>query len=150
MIDNKYKMEKCKEFFDNLSVLLWSTHNTMGSCNRDASAYLVPIGTENLVTYKSKPKDSFRISDHWNWYANTKKNADVNYVQCNSVDLPKPTSRLSPNKASKPIFGCQVAIFCDDEKYHCVYGDCFDERNNTWNWIESDPQIVADRLLRGE
>jgi len=58
------KFYKCKNFFDNLSVLLYSRYNVVKSCNNDRSEYLVPIGTEDQITYHSKPYYSFRVCEY--------------------------------------------------------------------------------------
>ena len=76
------KEQKCKDFFEELSEKLKDTHIVMKSCNKDNSVYLVPKGTEKEVTYYGKPVYSFRISDHWNWKSNLKKNPNPGYVQC--------------------------------------------------------------------
>ena len=74
MINNKeVKIQKCEEYFMILSELLSETHEVVGSCNKDISKYLIPKGTASELTYYSKPKNSVRISDHWNWYANLNK-----------------------------------------------------------------------------
>ena len=85
------KREKCCEFFEKLSDALSGSHAVIKSCNsnsNDISKYLVPFGTENKVSYFGKPVGSFRISDHWNWYANVNKNPNEKYIQCLSVDMP--------------------------------------------------------------
>lgn len=82
------KKAKCTEFFEKLSEALKEDYVVMGSCNQDFSRYLVPVGTESQVSYMEKPENSFRISDHWNWFANVNKCPDEHYIQCLSVDLP--------------------------------------------------------------
>ena len=67
------KQAMCTEFFNDLCNELKDTHTLVKSCNKDYSAYLVPKGTEDQISYSSKPVGSYRISDHWNWYANIKK-----------------------------------------------------------------------------
>jgi len=142
----KEKLNKCNRFFDNMVVLLWSSHNEMGSCNKDASRYLVPSGTENEVTYNSKPRNSLRVSDHWNWYASTKKCSNEHYIQCLSVNAPYARKREAEGKASKPITAIQVCLLGDDDKYHVVYGEKYDKKTKTWTWIESSPQILATEM----
>lgn len=137
------KLEKCREFFNSLAMLLYDAYDVMGSCNVDQTLYLVPSGTQNQVTYSSKPARSFRISDHWNWYANIKKCAKERYIQCWSVDVPYPRRREEPGKASEPRRAIQVAMIGPDGKYHCVYGEFFDRKTKTWGWLEANPVDVA-------
>ncbi len=112
----------CKKYFYELADELSSTHEIVGSCNHDVSLYLIPKGSIGELSYSSKPENSYRFSDHWNWYANVNKNPDENYIQCHNVDLPGPSKRLAPGKASKPVYGVCVAKF-KDGKYHTVCGD---------------------------
>jgi len=137
------EFEKCKEFFNALAMLLWDTHDVMGSCNIDQTLYLVPSGTQDQVTYQRKPARSFRVSDHWNWYANVKKCPNERYIQCWSVDLPYPRRREEPGKASKPRMASQVSVIGKDGKYHVVYGEFFDHKTKTWGWLEANPVDVA-------
>ena len=104
----KEKNTKCEEFFNAIVNMLDGKYERIGSCNRDMSAYLCPIGTTEEVTYHSKPEESFRVSDHWNWYSNTVKCQDVKYIQCYSADLPWARRRPEPNKASRPIMASSV------------------------------------------
>lgn len=142
--DNE-KFEKCVEFFYELAEILHDRYNVVSSCNNDASAYLVPNGTEDQISYTSKPYYSFRVSDHWNWYENTKKCPMEWYVQCLSQDMPRAKKREIPGKASSPRMGMQVCIFGTDKKYNCVYGEFFDRKTQTLGWIESDPAEVAKK-----
>lgn len=133
------KMEQAQDLFNLLADILSDTHVLVESCNQDASAYLVPLGTEDQITYYSKPKNSYRISDHWNWYSNTRKCHDVSYIQCYSEDIPFPRKRERPGKASLPRNGIQVAYFGDDGKYHCIFGDKYDRKTNAWTWVGLNP-----------
>lgn len=142
-MENNEKMARCSEFFSKLSKELESTYEILESCNQDFSKYLVPVGTSDQVTYSSKPDKSFRISDHWNWYANTKKCENPSYIQCLSVDLPWARKRPEEGKPSKPIIGVQVSMIGADGKYHAVYGDCYNRKTKEWSWIENDPVLVA-------
>ena len=94
-MDKKGMMALCMAFFEELSNEL-PNYTVVGSCNKDSSLYLVPNGTEDEITYYSKPAKSFRISDHWNWYANTKKCDNERYIQCLCVDLPYAKRREAP------------------------------------------------------
>lgn len=142
------KIEKCRKFFDELADILQDSHIVYGSCNRDLSAYLVPKGTENQVTYYSKPVGSFRVSDHWNWFSSKKNCKDLNVVQCRSLDMPWCRKRDSknPEMAVKPRIGCQVGYFDQDNCYHCVYGECFDRKTKTWSWMDNSATTVAKNL----
>jgi len=146
MDDRNYKKHKCKVFFDELKKALSDTHESVGSCNADISEYLVPKGAAHQISYYGKPTNSFRLSDHWNWYSNTKKCKDKDYIQCFSVDIPMPRRRIREGKASHPRYGCQVAFFDSDKKYHCVYGDRYDHMTRTWTWMETDPYKLAAEL----
>lgn len=126
------KKALCIDYFNNLYEKLCLTHELVISCNDDISMYLVPKGTKNQITYSSKPVDSYRVSDHWNWFANLKKCPYEKYVQCFNVDLPKAKPRTEEGKASKPVYGIQVAYFGKDQKYHHVFGEKFDRTNGKW------------------
>lgn len=147
MIYNKqWKMMKCEEFFAVLSELLNETYEVVSSCNADISKYLIPIGTVSELTYYSKPKNSVRISDHWNWFANLNKCDIPWYVQCYCADIPWPNGRLDVGKASKPRYGMQVSVFGGDGKYHAVYGEVFNRKTKKWEWLETDPADIAEML----
>ena len=139
------KNDKCEIFFNALGNMLCAKYETLKSCNRDTSAYLCPVGTSNEVTYSSKPNMSFRISDHWNWYANTTKCPDPRYIQCYSADLPWARRRLVEGKPTKPIMASCVCVF-KNGKYHVVYGERFDRKSKTWSWIDCSPEKVLSEL----
>lgn len=135
------KMAKCTEFFNSLVSLLSETYTEMGSCNKDFSRYLVPKGTEHLVTYYGKPSQSFRISDHWNWYSSINKCCQPKMIQCFSHDMPWPRMRNKfSEEATKPRFGIQVSFYGKDGLYHCVYGERYDRKTKEWSWIETNPE----------
>ena len=146
-MDRATKESKCKEFFDSLCEKLKETYTIVGSCNKDSSVYLVPIGTESEITYYSKPKKSFRISDHWNWFANLYKCSLENYVQCYSLDMPWPNKRPEPGKASKPKYGWQVSVIGTDGKYHCIFGERFNRKTKEWEFIETNVDTVVSYLV---
>ena len=135
-------MKKCEMFFYALAEEL-EGYELVKSCNQDCSAYLVPIGTAHEITYSSKPARSFRISDHWNWYANLKKCANERYIQCWSVDLPYPKKRDDSGRATRPVQAIQVAITDEKGKYHVIFGQKFDKRHRKWMWIDADPKEIA-------
>lgn len=137
----KEKNNKCVEFFNTLSDMLGNRYERLASCNKDISAYLCPAGTSSEVTYHSKPEGSFRVSDHWNWYANTKKCPDSKYVQCYCAELPWAHRRPEPDKAGKPIMASCVCIYRFG-RYHVVYGEYFDRKTKTWHWKERSPEQV--------
>ena len=142
----KEKFAKCKVFFDNLSTILYDRYDVIGSCNADKTLYLVPCGTEHQISYGGKPRWSFRLSDHWNWYANTEKCQNEKYVQCWSVDVPFARPRVAPGKPSLPRKAIQVSLVGKDGKYHCVNGEFFDRKTKTWGWIENSPVKVAEMV----
>lgn len=143
------KLHLCLEFYKKLEKELAGTHESVGSCNRDQSAYLCPIGTGSQVTYRSKPENSFRVSDHWNWYANLKKNPDKRYIQCYSRNLPWARKRERPDKASRPITASCVCLFRNGT-YEVVYGETYDRTTKQWGWMDSDPAEVAGMIKGGE
>ena len=149
-INTKRDFIRCRRFFDEVAKLLSDEYQVVTSCNRDLSAYLVPNGTKDEITYQSKPACSLRVSDHWNWYSNIKKCPQEEYIQCHSVDLPDPHKRNAPGKASNPIEATQVCLIYPDGKYHCVFGQFYDRNSNKWKWMTADPHLVetvAKRLL---
>lgn len=143
------KTYACKLFFDELAVALGESYKTMASINKDISMYLVPIGTEGQVSYYGKPANSFRFSDHWNWYSNLNKCSNPHYIQCLSVDVPRASKRSDYGKASKPRHAIQVSYYGKDNKYHCIYGERFNQKTKRWDWIEqSVNEVVA--MMKGE
>lgn len=142
--------EKCRKFFDDISVILKRNYIVVGSCNQDLSAYLVPVGTENQISYYGKPDRSFRVSDHWNWYSSMKRCAKEDEVQCWSMDVQDPKQRDPEHleKATKPRKVAQVAFYSDyDRKYHAIYGNVWNPKKQVYEWIENDPKEVIYRLL---
>lgn len=132
--------------FTILKLCFYDTYEEVGSCNADSTLYLVPDGTANQISYTSKPEKSFRVSDHWNWFANLKKCPYEKYIQCLSVDLPFAKKRPANGMASKPINAVQVSVIGKDGKYHAVYGEVFNRKTKTWGWIESNPLDVIASL----
>ena len=133
-MNNAKMMELCNKFFDNLAETLKETHEVVESCNADCTRYLIPKGSIDKLTYYSKPANSYRVSDHWNWYANINKCINENYIQCLCSDLPRAKKRSAEGKPSSPIYGCLVAAIGSDGKYHHVFGEKFDRHSRTWSW----------------
>ena len=144
-MERKEKIKKCVAIFEELANLLNNHYEVLASCNQDLSKYLVPTGTSNLVTYYSKPKLSFRISDHWSWYSNLKKCCWPEHIQCFSKDLPYPDSRKD-DKATKPIDAIQVCFTIDGYRYDCIYGDKYNSTTNTFEWVENTPEDIIAYL----
>lgn len=142
ILRRKEDLEACEEFLQDVQTLLKGRYELIGSCNRDISRYLIPIGTESKVTYYGKPEKSFRISDHWNWYSNTKKCRDFSYVQCESVDMPKARERKD-EYATKPRKGLQVAIQGTDGKYHHVFGYKWNSEHEEFEWVSNNPMDIC-------
>ena len=137
----------CNDFIERLAQLLGDKYEMVGSCNKDISRYLVPAGTADQITYYGKPVNSFRISDHWNWFSNLKKCSIPNYIQCYSRDMPVPKARpRGQETATKPIRGIQVCIQGTDGMYHHVFGEKYDRKTHCWTWVESDPREVVAAL----
>jgi hypothetical protein len=145
------KKNYCKNFFEELSEKLKDTHVVVRSCNQDESAYLVPIGTEDQITYYGKPANSFRISDHWNWYANLRKNPDPNYIQCNNVDLGVGCKkRNGPGLASNPWYAWCVAIVLADGEYHTMVGETNNPETDEWCFVEFEDLDSWIRIFKSD
>jgi hypothetical protein len=141
------KMEACMKFFNILAEELSDDYEVVGSCNKDASVYLIPKGTIDDLSYYGKPLMSFRFSDHWNWFSNTKKCKDRYHIQCNSVNIPWPNwRRHDDDSATRPRTGFQVAFYGKDKAYHHVFGDCFDREKRKWTWKEKTVQQVIKMM----
>lgn len=138
------KMSECRNFIEELHDILKDEFVFMPSCNQDLSAYLVPNGTEAKVSYYEKPINSFRISDHWNWYSGLRRCADPNMVQCLNIDIPWCRKRKAPGAPTRGIIGVQVAYYGPDNQYHCVFGEKFDRRTRQWTWVDSSPEKAAE------
>ena len=136
------QMAKCSDFMNRLADILKGKYELIGSCNKDMSQYLIPVGTRNQVTYYGKPELSFRVSDHWNWYSHKNKCRDLNYIQCNSLDVPEAYRRQN-EFATDSIKACQVAIQGTDGNYHHVYGEKYDRENRIWEWVETNPMDIC-------
>ena len=147
MVNETYenKMKKCQEFFYKLADILKEEYEVIESCNADCSVYLIPNGTVNELSYYGKPDASFRVSDHWNWYANLQKCDKPEYIQCMSVNAPWCKHRKD-DKATKPVIAIQVSMIFPDGKYHAIYGESFDRKKKTWEWLETDPMRVASAV----
>lgn len=131
------KSEACLDFICTLAEALSETYELVGSCNKDTSMYLIPKGTIDELSYYGKPALSFRYSDHWNWFSNTKKCKDRYHIQCHSVNIPWPEWRRSDSdKATCARTGFQVAIYGKDKQYHHVFGDYFNRETRKWKWKE--------------
>lgn len=150
-VSESWKMDACLAFFQKLSDILNGKYEIVGSCNKDVSQYLVPIGTIDQISYYGKPEMSFRISDHWNWYSSIKKCKNPDYVQCNSVDIPRAKKRTDDH-ATRPMRGMQVAIQWTDGYYHHVFGEKYDPKTRKYVWVESNPEDICRRfgLIGGE
>lgn len=134
-----WMLQDCNTWFDQLAEALKDTHVVVGSCNKDCSRYLVPIGTEDQITYYGKPANSFRVSDHWNWRSPLKKCKKEKYVQCYSKDMPWTAKRMAPGKASRPMIGNAVMYYSGvDKAYHVMYGEKFDRETKTWSFVTMD------------
>lgn len=133
--EEKEAIRRCREKWQEIK------NNNKGyvevkSCNKDISMYLVPDAKSiKQITYASKPEFSYRFSDHWNWYANTKENSDESYIQCYSSDLLEPFDRMADGKASNPIFAISIGFF-EDGEYHVIFGDKYDFDARKWVWVE--------------
>lgn len=141
-IDIFNKEQKCRDFYNKLIKALEGRYEVVASSNQDISSYLVPNNTSKQISYYGKPIGSFRFSDHWNWYSNTKKCTNPNYIQCYSVDIPWPNKRPGYSKASKPKRAMQIAFYGKDNKYHHVYGEKYDRKTKEWYFIDAKLEDV--------
>ena len=132
-----YYMSKCLEFFNDLAESLSKTHEIIKSPNNDSTLYLVPKGTKDELSYYGKPANSYRVSDHWNWYASMKKCNRRNYIQCLNSDLPWAKKRKTKDGCSNPIYAAQVAYLAPDGKYHVIYGEAFNKKTKEWRWVDN-------------
>ena len=128
------KKNLCRDYFYYLVDTLKDTHELVESCNADETLYLIPKGSISELSYTSKPVDSYRYSDHWNWYANLKKCPVGRYIQCYNPDLPRAKPRAGEGLASKPVKATCIAYYGEDKKYHTIYGEKFDRKEKTWSW----------------
>lgn len=145
-----HEMEQdCITFFNELADILKNKYEVVASCNNDCSAYLIPNGTADEISYCSKPAYSFRISDHWNWYANTKKCIFEDYIQCLNTDLmwAHHRSKEKPTAATKPIHAYCVAYCGPRGIYRTIYGQVYDRKTRTWSWVESNPREIVTEFL---
>jgi len=134
-INKSSMMDACNKYFDELVKQAGDSFTVVGSCNKDVSRYLVPKGTEHEITYYGKPYFSFRVSDHWNWRASTKKCVDPHHVQCFTKDLHFPFRRPSEHRASKPVYASCVGYYGPDKQYHIVCGEVYDSKIKGVRWI---------------
>lgn len=145
------KFNACKAFYYELGYILTANgeYENKISNNRNSnkfSAYLVPKGTKNEITYFSKPLNSFRFSNYWNWYAPYSKCNDKWVIQCFTEDMPRTKKRNGEGLESEPVLGTAVCIMGKDEEYHVVYGEIFDRKTKSWSWLETDPADIAEMV----
>ena len=134
----KEKEDKCKVMFHALRDYLEDSYEKCVSGHYDRDFYLYPAGTHSDITYYGKPAKSFRLSYHWNWLTSLDRCSDPNYIQCESVDMPKcRKERTERFGMSKPRYGYQIAFYGSDNKYHCVYGDKYNRKTGKWEWVEN-------------
>lgn len=142
------KMDYLDDIFDRMAYALRDTYEVVGSCNRDRSRYLIPKGSLKDLTYYGKPAHSFRVSDHWNWYASLDRCSEPHYVQCFTYDMPWTQKRVKEGKKSPVIFGAAIAFYDgEDDEYHVVAGEVFDRKKKQWSWVAVDPGRVNKYLL---
>ena len=147
--ERREQLKKCNEFFLKVADELKDTHVILGSATGVwGSACLVLKGTENQVSYYGKPINSLRVACNWNWHASLKRCDKPDYIQCLTKDLPWAKKRPSdnPELASPPIWGNMVGLFGPDKRYHCVYGERFNRKTKTWEWVEGDVQELVKKL----
>ena len=145
-IERQEQLKKCNAFFLKVAEKLKDTHIIASASHRWISACLIPKGTEEQLTYHSKPVNSLRVACNWNWRASSKRCKDEKYIQCHTDDLPWARKKEADGSASKPIWGNMVGYFDADQKYHCVYGEKFNRETKTWEWVEGDPDAVAEMM----
>lgn len=148
----RQQLDDCNKFFMQVAALLTDTHRIVGSSKPGIwkSACLVPIGTEDQLTYYGKPYNSLRVACNWNWRASLKKCDKPDYIQCRTTDLPYPRKRSKehPEGPSSPIWGNMVGYYDIDQRYHCIFGERYDRKKKEWDWVESDAKDIADKMRR--
>lgn len=145
------KGRACMEFFNELVKKLGDSYEIAPTLGNDESRYLVPKGRSWLVSYYGKPRHSYRVARHWNWYASADRCDDPNYIQCLNSSLPRARKRPEEGAMSVPRYAWQVAAIGDDGKYHPIYGEVYDRYHAKWRWLETtvddylggaDPEVL--------
>ncbi len=139
------KGKACMKFFNELVEKLGDAYEIAPVLGKDESRYLVPKGRSWLVTYYGKPRHSYRVARHWNWYASKKRCNQENYIQCLNSSLPRARKRSSDGAMTVPRYAWQVAAIGDDGKYHPIYGEVYDRYHARWGWMET----TVDDYLNG-
>ena len=134
------KMNDLYDLWDKLVEAFGSRgYINMPSCNKDASRYLVPEGTEGEVTYFGKPELSFRLSDHWNWIS-PKKAPGV--VQCKLYRV------REPKLGERPLGRIEIGLYKDGE-YHFIAGERRNKNTNGWLWdVPASTEELVNRAER--
>lgn len=144
------QMENCTKFFNAVADILKDTHVIVPSKSKKfPSMCLVKKGQEKQVSYYSKPVNSLRVAQNWNWRASFERCSSPNYIQCVTPDLPfaKARSKEHPEWATPPIFGNMVGYFDTDNKYHCIFGEKYESDTKSYCWVENIPERVAKMIL---
>ena len=112
------------------------------------SEYMVPAGTANQVTWRSKPELSFRLAENWSWFANADQCDDLEYIQCLNTSMPPAHPRQNgPLKGSSPVKGWAVAFFRDGH-YVTIAGNRWDPITGAWETVSPKcTEELLDRLL---
>lgn len=144
------QLENCIQFFNRVAVLVDDIYEVVPGKSKQWKSYcLVPKGTAGQVNYYGKPVNSLRVAMNWNWRANLNKCSVPRHIQCVTRDLPyvKPRPKNDPTLSSSPIFGNMVALFDEDRKYHCLYGEKYLRETKEWIWVDDkSPEDVANLL----
>lgn len=145
VIPERELLKLCSEQWTKL-VEGFGEYELINSCNWragiDESAYLIPNGTKEEISYSSKPRHSFRISDHWSWRSNLSKNPNEGYVQCCNVSFPPAMRREEPGKAGKPWKGWCIAYTEDGYYYKTIFGAAYDRATNMWHVVNKDINLT--------
>lgn len=148
-MDKKLKvqyMDTCMGYFGDLAQRLKESHELVTSINKDGTLYLIPRGTITDISYYGKPIGSFRVSDHWNWWASYRKCVDFHHVQCFSKDLHRPFRRNGVGLSSTPVMACCVGYYGPDRLYHIVCGEVWDQKTRKSTFIMRDINEVLSEV----
>lgn len=147
----KERMEKCKEFFKEITKELEDDYEVItGLDKQHYNALLIPKGTKGEVNYYGKPINSFRVALLWNWKASIKRCKREDYIQCENISLMKCKPRKGDGLPSNPIYAWCVAYYANDCKYHTVYGSIYNNVTHEWEWLETSPEEIVNDLRIGE
>ena len=140
--------EACSQFWTELSNRLKERGYILQLSDTGTTAeYLLKEGDEKYLTWRNKPRESFRIANFWSWYANTETClAPAAYIQCLNADFGRIKPRHDPVKGTSPRMGWAVAYTKDGYYYHTVFGKKYDRSKKQWVFITPTVDEVLEEL----